>query len=372
MALGSSIIGKVRRQYVIMRYGRWTTKKMIAAFACLSCLGLAVYSLFHAVFTIELLPWKPGVDNWCAYEDVPEYMLTPAPDEMTVVTMFINLGVFKKGEGMYYYHSPHKYYRWMRTFGKMVNRVVAYIEDEGDIEYFRKVRSCLPASHTKIIKVRRSELPSFKHLPEIRRIYSQPSYPKRDPDTVFPEYACTMHAKYDVLERSVIMDFYRTPYFAWVDVGLFRQLDGTDHSLFKLVPPEKFNPERVGMSQVMPLDPVHTPEFVMKNSQIWVSGSMVLATKEYMLNFTREYKQAVSDLLKEGLSNSDQGVIYAMYTARMRRQNQVKVKTYLCHQGQLGLYGSDSRYFCLGYVCKNAWEKRVPHVSQRLRSEKQR
>ena len=64
-------------------------------------------------------------------------MLSPAPDEMTIVTMFINLGTFKKGDGIYYYHSPYKYHRWMRTFSKMVNRVVAYIENDEDIEYFK-------------------------------------------------------------------------------------------------------------------------------------------------------------------------------------------------------------------------------------------
>lgn len=80
-----------------------------------------------------------------------------------------------------------------------------------------------------------------------------------------------------------------------------------------------------------------------------------------MLNFTRQYKEAVEYLLDQGLSNSDQEVIFSMYSVQMRKEEHVKIKTYLCYQGQLGLTGADSRYFCLGYVCKNAWEKRVPH-----------
>ena len=71
-----------------------------------------------------------------------------------------------------------------------------------------------------------------------------------------------------------------------------------------------------------------------------------------------------------GLSNSDQSVIYAMNTAKLKRAHQVKIKTYLCHQGQLGLFGSDSRYFCLGYVCKDAWNKRVPHVQKRFNADR--
>lgn len=82
-----------------------------------------------------------------------------------------------------------------------------------------------------------------------------------------------------------------------------------------------------------------------------------------MLNFTRDYKLAVKELLDQGLSNTDQEVIYAMYSAKMRKPHYMKIKPYICHPGQLGLRGSDSRYFCLGYVCKKAWEKRVPSLT---------
>ena len=146
--------------------------------------------------------------------------------------------------------------------------------------FTRKVRSCLPDSHTKIIKINRDQLPAFRHLETIRKIYNKPSYPKVYPDTVYPEYSCTMHAKYDVLNSACKADFFETPYFAWLDIGLFRQLDQSLQPIFKLVPPEKFNPERVGMTQITPLDPVVPPEFVMRNTQKWVSGAMVLATRE--------------------------------------------------------------------------------------------
>ncbi|KAH9504074.1 hypothetical protein Btru_067678 [Bulinus truncatus] len=365
-----SLLSKLHRQWISLemsfRYGRWTPKKTFLGLMLISAFGLLIFTIYHLIYSVELLPWNPSLDNWCDREKVPEYMLYPAPDEMTVVTMFVDLGVFKKGEKAFAYHSPYKYKRWMRTFGRMVNRVVAYFENDEHIEYFRKIRSCLPASHTKIIKIHRGDLPAFKNLAQIRHIYSQPSYPKYHPNTVYPEYSCAMHAKYDVLQRSCIMDFFNTPYFAWVDIGLFRQLDGTDYPLFKLIPPDKFNPERIGFSQAWPQDPAFPPEYVMKEQMVWVSGSMVLATKEYMLNFTRDYKEAVKELLDQGLSNSDQEVIYSMYSAKMRKPHYTKIKPYLCHRGQLGLFGSASRYFCLGYVCKNAWEKRVPHIKSKI------
>ncbi|CAG5118847.1 unnamed protein product [Candidula unifasciata] len=366
MAFIKLIVGKLRRQWITFKmsfyYGKWSLRRNVRFFSVLSVLGLSIFVLYYILFTIELVPWNPRVDRWCDYEEAPSYMLRSDPDEMTVVTMFLDLGYFKKGERAFSYHSPYKYKRWMRTFGRMVNRVVAYMESDSDIEYFKEVRACLPPSYTKIIKVHRHDLSSFKHLATIRHIYSRPSYPKHHPNTVYAEYSCAMHAKYDVLEKACVADYFQTPYFAWIDVGLFRNLDGTDYPLFKLIPPEKFHPERIGLSQAWPLDPSHSLEEIMQTSLVWVSGSMVLATREHMLNFTKDYRQAVKELLDQGLSNTDQEVIYAMYSAKMRKPHYIKVRPYLCHPGQLGLYGADSRYFCLGYVCKNAWEKRVPHV----------
>ncbi|GFR62216.1 hypothetical protein ElyMa_001866000 [Elysia marginata] len=275
---------KLRRRwitiYMAFRYGRWSLRRLLFGCVFFICTAVAFYNFG---FVVELLPWNPSVDHWCQREKVPDYMLQPEFDEMTVVTMFLDLGVFKKGEQRFAYHSPYKYRKWMRVFGRLANRVVAYIENDNDIQLFKEIRSCFPPSLTKIVKVNRYSLPAFQHLPAIRKIYSRPSYPKHYPNTVYPEYSCAMHAKYDVLERSVLEDTFKTPYFAWLDIGLFRNLDGTEFPVFKLVPPEKFHPERIGFSQVWPQDPVIPPEVIMKQKIVWVSGSMVLATQEVRL-----------------------------------------------------------------------------------------
>ena len=81
-------------------------------------------------------------DHWCLRHDAAtldaQWRSRPS-DSITVVTMFIDLGVFKKGEQLLSYHSPYMYKRWMRTFGKLTNQVVAFIEKDEDIEYFRFV-----------------------------------------------------------------------------------------------------------------------------------------------------------------------------------------------------------------------------------------
>nr|KAG5714142.1 hypothetical protein BaRGS_020470 [Batillaria attramentaria] len=84
---------------------------------------------------------------------------------------------------------------------------------------------------------------------------------------------------------------------------------------------------------------------------------MILGDQKMVLNFTTHYKQTVDRLLKDDLSSGDEQTIYLMYSTPLRKPKQVKIKTYMCHDGQLGLYGRDTRFLCLGYVCKNAWDK---------------
>lgn len=98
-----------------------------------------------------------------------------------------------------------------------------------------------------------------------------------------------MSAKFDVLKRSIVSDFFKTPYFAWMDIGLFRKMDSQDQGWFKLVPPEKFNPERIGMSQVWPQDPQLPLERIMKEKAVWVSGGMIVATKEVCYFIVKSY-----------------------------------------------------------------------------------
>ena len=54
--------------------------------------------------------WYSPIDYWCMKEDVPHYVLQPESDEIAVVTMFLGLGVFRKGVADRHYH-PWKYHR---------------------------------------------------------------------------------------------------------------------------------------------------------------------------------------------------------------------------------------------------------------------
>lgn len=245
----------------------------------------------------------------------------------------------------------------MRPLGKVANPIVAYMENDDDAEYFRKIRSCLPPTHTKIIKVQRGELWSFKLRPYIKHIYSRSGYPRHEPNTVYPEHTCASHAKYELLEMAAKKNYFQTPFFAWLDIGYFGNLDGTDFAMFKLIPPATFNVEMVAMTQAWPHDPNIPAKDVIRHNLVWVSGEMLLGDQKMVLNFTLHYKEMVNQLIKDDLSSGDEQTIYLMYSTPRRKLKQAKIKTYMCHEGQLGLYGRDTRFLCLGYVCKNNWDK---------------
>ncbi|XP_067678462.1 uncharacterized protein [Haliotis asinina] len=343
---------------IVRLFIRLRPKKYLRA--AVVVIGLAViYTVYRILESKGFMYGDPYVEEWCRYEEVPDYMLRKEPDEITIVTAYVNLGVYKKGQEFGAYHTPFKYKQWMRPLGKMTNPVIAFMEDDDAIAYFRKVRSCLPASHTKIIKFNRNEMWSYGLIEKIKEIYSKNNYPKHYPNTVNSEYTCAMHAKYEFLQMAMDMDVFRTPAFAWLDIGYFRNLDKSGTTFFKLLPPKKFNTEKVGLSQAWPHDPNIDPKAVLRSNLVWVSGGMVLGINETLQGFVQQYKWTVETLLKDGLSNSDQQVIYAMFSTSMQQRynkKQIKIQSYMCHQGQLGLYGPDARYFCLGFLCKNIWE----------------
>ncbi len=122
-------------------------------------------------------------------------------DEVTIVTSYLNLGTFQKGDPSgrmkMGYHNPAKYLIWMQPYAKIDNPVVAFMDQQKYIDIFNKLRSHLPSNRTKIVLVSTADYWSFSLRSDISTIFSSPGYPTLHPNTVSPDYACAMHAKYD-------------------------------------------------------------------------------------------------------------------------------------------------------------------------------
>ena len=281
------------------------------------------------------------------------------PEEITLIISVFSLSSHQSGHSFKGYNDNlYKIKQAMWPFGRIANPVVAYFDNSDLAKYFEQIRSCFSPEKTKIVIVRRSELWSFQIMPAIDIIHQEMGSQK----TVYTESQCASHAKYEVLERTVKDNPFGTHFFAWISADYFEGLDKTNVEIFKLIPPKTFSEEMVAMTQLFPHDPHVSATEVIDRKLVWVSGKMLLGMRNSSLKFTAHYKQSVESLVKDGISGEDEQIIYLMYSTSKRHQKQVKIKTYMCHKGQLNLHDSKSRELCLGYVCRNTWNQIPPPV----------
>ena len=116
----------------------------------------------------------------------------------------------------------------MRCLSLVLNPVIAFVDNDADFRYMTEVRSRLPPDRTRIVKVSQSEMWSFHLLSRIATIFNRADCPRYKPNTVEPMYSAAMHAKYEVIRQATAENPFRTRYFCWLDVGLFRDLIAED------------------------------------------------------------------------------------------------------------------------------------------------
>lgn len=149
------------------------------------------------------------------------------------------------------------------------------------MRFFEKVRSGLPPNATKIIKLIRKETWAFGFESRITAIFKQPGYPKHLPNTVVPGYSMAMHAKYEVMQRTIRENPFHTKYFSWLDIGLFRELVSVSSvadqanqkcSKFRLTFPNNFSSDSVAYTQVYRRNAALTPKDIVYKNLVWVCG----------------------------------------------------------------------------------------------------
>ena len=260
-------------------------------------------------------------------------------DEVTVVTAYMNLSKFRKGEGSRHF-TPDLYHSWMRIFRHIQNPLIVYLDRNEDIDYFHKLRENIPKNLTMTVKVTRNRLWSFGLRKRIAAIYAQPNYPKFHPNTVIPDYSCVMHAKYEFVQNATKSNPFRTRYFAWVDIGLFRDIV-TESKPVKLHLPPNFDHSRIAYTEVHGRNTKMSRRSIFHRNKVWVAGGYFIAEKSVMQRWTAEYMRATERFLRRKLMNTDQQILYAMFCNRNASNI---IQTY---KGT----GKYSHWFYLGYLC---------------------
>ena len=229
---------------------------------------------------------------------------------------------------------------WLRVFSRIQNPVIAYFETNQDLKYFEKMRKDLNANLTKTVLVNRNDLWAFGLYTKIAKILCKPGYPVFEPNTVIPEYASVMHAKYELMQKSIIENPFRTKYFCWLDVGLFRALAKSPGPNFSLNLPTNFDDTKVAYAEVYKPNNISLEQIFLTNL-VWVCGCFFVAEQNVMLRWVEEYMMFVDYFLEQGFTNTDQQAIYAIFN---RGNPQTNIQTYR---------GGPNRWFHLGYLCKD-------------------
>lgn len=269
---------------------------------------------------------------------------------LTIVTAFWDIGSFQKGD--HHIFSPSMYEEWAKVYGFLLNPLIIFT----DSKHFKNLMSELRHDRqriTKVIYIKKRSLWAFQLLKDIKSVFDQPGYPKYHPNTVLAEYSAIQHAKYAAVGDAIRLNLSQTEYYAWVDIGYFRDIVN-DKKYFTLTPPENHNKNLLAMNEVYHPNLNLTPEEIFKQNVVWVGGGMFIGTRRVQLAFEKLYKRAVLHFLERKLMNSDQQVIYAMYSMEGRRSLKPKVELQLYSMKDDKNVGTRNPWFYLGFLCRHA------------------
>lgn len=263
---------------------------------------------------------------------------------VTIVTAYWNLGTFQKGVGGLKF-STNTYFKWASTFKFLVNPLVVYTDCKEFKELMETLRSDR-LNNTMIYLLNRTELWPFQLVTQMKSVLDQAGYPKYYPNTVIPEYPAAQHSKYAVVAETIRKGVFANPYFAWLDIGYFR--DVVERKVdFTLDIPPGFDPGKISVNRVEGLSMNIDPFTIFRKNIVWVGGGIFLGKGEALLQFEQLYHRAVKYFLDQQLVNSDQQVLYSMYSKKGREALKPNI--------ELQLYipkGSGNPWFYLGYLCR--------------------
>lgn len=288
---------------------------------------------------------------WTTYTGTPEkrYKVSTrykelrskiSPDsDVTVVSAFFDLGPFSKRTS--HRRDPEMYYKWMEVIRYLRNPVIFFAESEEVINKMTEIRNT-SLETTKILKINRTVAWPFHNLKTIERIFRSKAYSKTNFTSIYPIYTCINHAKYYVMKLAAEENYFHTKYIMWLDVGYFRRRKST--TSFYLSIPEGFDKSRIAVTQVFPnktFDVV--PERILKSRGVIVAGGLFFGERHQVIKYATFFEKAVNYFLQMNLTNTDEQIVYAMYskTANAILKPEVELQLYKAKK--------DKDWFYLGY-----------------------
>ncbi|XP_060075018.1 uncharacterized protein LOC132554724 [Ylistrum balloti] len=242
-------------------------------------------------------------------------------NNITFVTAYFYIETFLKGT-----HSRgiQHYQAWVEEFSKLENDLIVFTDSHEIENIIWRARSHLPMHKTNIYFTNQADLWAFSFSIQIKEIFAQPGYPKHHPNTVIEQYACAMHAKYELIERVIRERMFRTKYLAWIDIGYFRV---RFKKPFQLQIPPDFKDDHIAFSQMNAFQS-HSAFTIISEDAVWVAGGMFIGRPEYLKIFVEDYKRLVELMIARRLMATDQNLLYIMYTKAEHVFPRVPLQTY--------------------------------------------
>ncbi|XP_052090576.1 uncharacterized protein LOC127727169 [Mytilus californianus] len=265
--------------------------------------------------------------------------------ELTLITAYFNIGSFKKGPHLIY--SPSRYYTWMKNFRSVNNCVILYTDVIDLSVQFELYRAHFPKHMTKVFIVNQTSLWAFQLKARIEEIYNQPGYPKYYPNVGVPAYSSAMHAKYELMEQVIKEKLFRTKYIAWIDIGYFRK---KEPGCFKMETPKDIRDDHILFSQVDFFKHQLNLTEIIYTSRLYIACGFFIGRPDNLMLFIEDYKSAVERLLEMNLMNSDQQVLYILYSLKLSFHPRIPIQTFF---NPMSLKkGRNDRWFFLGKLCQ--------------------
>ena len=274
-------------------------------------------------------------------------MFTSIQENMTLVTAYFDLGRLEKGRE----YNKQGYMNWASTYRCVTNPLIVYTDSDEFYTFMTKVRTDFQKK-TKIFKIERQSLWAFQLIDKIKAVFSQPGYPKHSPNTIMPEYSATQHAKYALVSNAIRDKHFENDFYAWIDIGYFRN-SVEYNNFFQLLAPPDIDKNKIAVNQVRGYTKGLPPSTIFRSNKVWVGGGMFIGTAKLILQFEVLYKRAIHYFLDKKIMNTDQQVLYSLYSQEGRQALKPDIELQIYAPGK---YPGDP-WFYLGYHCRNTLPK---------------
>lgn len=280
--------------------------------------------------------------------ELPDSFFSNVHENITIVTAYWDFGTFRKGKKMQ--RTRHHYEKWASIFEMILNPVIVYTDSSVFQSSMENYRSKF-TNKTMIYCVNRTKFWPFQLTEQIKAVFDQPNYPKFYPNTFVPKYSASQHIKFAVMLDAVQKNPFKTPLYSWLDVGYFRDIVD-DKRYFRLIPPPGFDESRLSSNEISMKQQNKTASDIFKKNLVWVGGGMLIGTRDNFIKFESLYQKAVNYFLKQKIMNSDQQIIYAIYTdeGRSSLNPNVELQTY---KYEKYMSSTKDKWFYLGYLCRD-------------------